>query len=309
MDADLSRDVRQYLKYPNKLFRRVRDKGGMLRLSKADAAFHPGAGVYRSSYMNALRMTATEINTAYRTADYLRWRGMPFVLGIEIRITDTHRHEPDICDDLKGRYPKEFKFTGWHPWCRCYAVPILPPVGELSSFDEEHPKGEVKDVPKAFKEWVKMNGERISRAKKIPGFLKENERWWKGRNNSNNTLGEDVRQRRREIRNKAKGLTKKTLRHKAFAGKEIHISNKGIKEWLNQPHSEYAAKNELLLKLREELPKMKYLGYGRDRHNASIKMHLFETEVNGRPSWVIARELPSGETLIHSITDSEGILE
>lgn len=54
---------------------------------------------------------------------------------------------------------------------------------------------------------------------------------------------------------------------------------------------------------------MKYLGYGRDRHNASIKMHLFETEVNGRPSWVIARELPSGETLIHSITDSEGILE
>ena len=21
----------------------------------------------------------------------------------------------DICDDLKGRYPKDFKFTGWHP--------------------------------------------------------------------------------------------------------------------------------------------------------------------------------------------------
>ena len=58
----LSRDVRRYLRNPDKLFRRVRDKHGNLRLSKAAKAYHPGRGVYRSSYRNALRLTATENN-------------------------------------------------------------------------------------------------------------------------------------------------------------------------------------------------------------------------------------------------------
>ena len=90
MDADLSRDVRQYLKYHNKLFRRVRDKDGVLRLSKAAAAFHPGRGVYRSSYKNALRLTATENNIAYRTCDHLSWNALPFVLGQEIKTSNNH---------------------------------------------------------------------------------------------------------------------------------------------------------------------------------------------------------------------------
>ena len=53
---ELSRDVRQNLNDPNRLFRRVRDKRGNLVLSKAAKAFHPGRGVYRSSYKNAMRL-------------------------------------------------------------------------------------------------------------------------------------------------------------------------------------------------------------------------------------------------------------
>ena len=178
--TELSRKVRKYLNEPDRLFRRVRDKSGALRLSKAAQAYHPGMGVYRSSYMNALRMTATEINTAYRTADHLRWKQTPFILGIEVRITDTHRHVPDICDDLKGKYPKDFKFTGWHPWCRCYAVPILPSVEELKDFDMDaaHHQGEVTDVPGNFKKWVKDNSGRIEHAKRMPNFLKDNGKYW-----------------------------------------------------------------------------------------------------------------------------------
>ena len=77
----MSRDVRRYLRNPDKLFRRVRDKHGNLRLSKAAKAYHPGRGVYRSSYRNALRLTATENNMAYRTADHLRWQQQPFVVA------------------------------------------------------------------------------------------------------------------------------------------------------------------------------------------------------------------------------------
>lgn len=178
MGADeLSRKVRRYLNEPNRLFRRVRDKSGALRLSRAAQAYHPGTGVYRSSYMNATRMAATEINTAYRTADYLRWKTMPFVLGIEIRITDTHRHVPDMCDELKGKYPKDFKFVGWHPWCRCYAVPILPSIEEFATFDDGHPKGEITDVPGNFKSWVARNFGRIKGTKSLPFFLQDNKKY------------------------------------------------------------------------------------------------------------------------------------
>lgn len=178
MSADeMSRKVRRYLNEPDRLFRRVRDKSGALRLSRAAQAYHPGAGVYRSSYMNATRMTATEVNTAYRTADYLRWKNMPFVLGIEIRITDTHRHVPDICDELKGKYPKDFKFVGWHPWCRCYAIPILPSAGEFATFDDEHPTGEITDAPANFKSWVARNFSRIKGTKSLPFFLQDNKKY------------------------------------------------------------------------------------------------------------------------------------
>ncbi len=120
--ADLSRQVRRYLNEPARLFRRVRDRDGNLRLSKAAAACHPGRGVYRSSYKNALRLTATENNMAYRTADHQRWQQLDFVVGIEIGTSPTNHPQPDICDELAGVYPKQFKFTGWHPWCRCIAA-------------------------------------------------------------------------------------------------------------------------------------------------------------------------------------------
>jgi hypothetical protein len=182
--AALSRDIRKYLVEPNKLFRRVRDKSGALRLSKAAAAYHPGQGVYRSSYKNALRMTATENNIAYRTADHNRWQVLPFVIGIEIHISNNHPTE-DICDLFDGkRFPKDFKFTGWHPWCRCYAVSVLASQEEMDAYttaimngeDVSHWKftGQVEKMPKEFNKWMKDNQQRIASAKNMPYFIKDN---------------------------------------------------------------------------------------------------------------------------------------
>lgn len=182
--AALSRDIRKYLVEPNKLFRRVRDKSGALRLSKAAAAYHPGQGVYRSSYKNALRMTATENNIAYRTADHNRWQALPFVIGIEIHISNNHPTE-DICDLFDGkRFPKDFKFTGWHPWCRCYAVSVLASQEEMDAYttaimngeDVSHWKftGQVEKMPKEFTKWMKDNQQRIANAKNMPYFIKDN---------------------------------------------------------------------------------------------------------------------------------------
>lgn len=177
----LSRDVRQYLQHPNMLFRRVRDADHNLQLSKPAQAYHPGRGVYRSSYKNALRLTATENNMAYRTADYTRWQQMNFILGIQIKTSPNNHPISDICDTLQGRYPKEFKFRGWHPWCRCIAVPILPNEKAFFNGLEGDLKGEglpygdpITSPPKRFNKWIKANMKRIKDAKNTPYWIQDN---------------------------------------------------------------------------------------------------------------------------------------
>lgn len=183
--ADMARDLKQYLREPDRLFRRVRDEHGELQLSRAAQAYHPGQGIYRSSYKNARRLAATETNIAYRTSDYERWQQLDFVVGIEIQLSNNHP-EPDICDDLKGRYPKDFKFTGWHPHCRCHAVSILKTEEEIKADTQKIINGEpldgdsvnrVDDVPKVFKDWLQDNAERSERTYSKPYFIKDNEKY------------------------------------------------------------------------------------------------------------------------------------
>ena len=186
---ELSRDVRQNLIDPNRLFRRVRDKRGNLVLSKRAAAFHPGRGVYRSSYKNAMRLTRSEINMAYRESDWQRWQSLDFVVGFEIHRSN---HEPlcecDICEKLVGRYPKTFKFKGWHPQCMCYATPILMDeetfdeneLGDLkaalrgTTYKHQQAKNAVADVPDGFKAWVKDHTEAQKGWASTPYFIKDN---------------------------------------------------------------------------------------------------------------------------------------
>ena len=192
---EMTRDLRQYLKHPDMLFRRVRDEHGILHLSKRAAQFHPGRGVYRSSYMNARRLAATEGNIAYRTSDHERWQQMDFVVGIEIHLSNNHtckgrdgkpRPFHDICDELAGRYPKDFKFTGWHPHCRCYATSILKTDEEIARDTQKILNGEktdgesvnrVNDVPQGFKDWLDGNRERAATSYSVPNFLKDNMRY------------------------------------------------------------------------------------------------------------------------------------
>lgn len=118
---ELAAQVKQYLKEPDKRFRRIKEKmeDGTIkwRLSNPAKAYHPGQGVYRSSARNAQRLARTEINMAYRTAEQERWKQFDFVVGYEVKTTQNGHHVEDICDRLAGKYPKDFVFKGWHPQC------------------------------------------------------------------------------------------------------------------------------------------------------------------------------------------------
>ena len=184
----ISRDIRQYLNNPDKLFRRVRDKHGNLKLSKAAQAYHPGQGVYRSSYKNALRVARTEVNTAYRTVDHENWSAEKMVIGIRVSLSNNHtlNGKPffDICDELQGVYPKEFKFYMWHICCRCWATPITPTQAEVIDYTKKLMagedvsgykfKGEVTELPKAFRFWYAKNAYKVARMRHKPSFITDN---------------------------------------------------------------------------------------------------------------------------------------
>lgn len=179
----LSRDIRNYLSEPEKLFRRVRDEHGVLHLSKRAKAYHPGQGVYRSSYKNSLRLARTEINMAHREADILRWQQLDFIVGYEVKRSKTNLYSCVICESLKGKYPKDFKFVGWHPQCYCYVIPILMTDEEYAKLQAQILAGEepnvrsereVKGLPNGFTEYVNDNKERIQNAKSIPYFIRDN---------------------------------------------------------------------------------------------------------------------------------------
>ena len=192
--ATIARSIQQYLQYPDMLFRRVKDEHGVFQLSQRAASFHPGQGVYRSSYKNALRLAATETNIAYRTADHERWQDLDFIVGIEIHLSNNHtvlNHKKervplfDICDELQGRYPREFKFVGWHPNCRCIATQVFKTKAEMDADDERLKRGEepldphqsenaVTEMPEGFNRWMEDNAERLENPKSMPYFIRDN---------------------------------------------------------------------------------------------------------------------------------------
>lgn len=315
--ANISRDIRAYLHDPNKLFRRIRDQYGEFMPSKAMRADHPGHGVYRSSYQNAMRMARTEINSAYREADYIRWQQLDFIVGYEVKTSKSHalwlakfwyprfkkgRAPLEICDIMAGRYPKDFKFIGWHPNCRCYAVPIIANEGTGKDWWEDA-DNKITDVPPKFKEWIKNNVDRIEKATDkgtVPYWITENKQYA--------DLSYYKKNRRKEIANAVKAQETHILRNSQF-NRKIQLTNRGIKEWLNQPHSSYFAKNESLLNIAQIMEQSSYLGQGQDIHDKDVIAHIFETKIANSKSWIVVREYLNGEINLHSISDSENILK
>jgi hypothetical protein len=194
----LASKVKMYLNNSDSFYRRFKTKEGYVWkrrifdketnsykwINDKPSKYHPGRGIYRSAYRNAQRLTRTETNMAYRTADYERWQTMDFVRGISIKLSNNHP-VVDICDTLAGDYPKDFKWTGWHPNCYCYMVPLLATQDEIKDMYERVLSGEevnkpsniINECPKAFKTFLKDNQVKIELARKkgkLPYFIEDN---------------------------------------------------------------------------------------------------------------------------------------
>lgn len=164
----------------------------------------------------SIRLAASEINMAYRAAENKRWEQMDFVVGYEIKLSGNHtlngKPFTDICDSLAGKYPKDFVWTGWHPLCRCYKIPILKTEEEFWSWDGRSEAStdsvnSVRDVPDQFKKWVLENSVRIEKANAngtLPYFLKDNKEIFQ--NISTEKSVSEVMQRASDVGNEVQSI-------------------------------------------------------------------------------------------------------
>ena len=105
-----------------------------------------GQGVCKEPIKNAMRVARNEITTAYREQDNVSWGKIDFVIGKEIRLSNSPKKHArcEICRNMTGSYPKLFEFRGFHVQCLCYQIPIM-----LSDEDfEKWELGELKELPK-----------------------------------------------------------------------------------------------------------------------------------------------------------------
>lgn len=90
---------------------------------------------------------------------------------------------------------------------------------------------------------------------------------------------------------------------------EVLITGGSIKEWTNQPHKEYAAKNSILKHIAKVFRESNYIGVVDNfkQKPGVIQSHLFETTVLGDVSWIVIREYDDGRFILHSLSDGDRI--
>ena len=316
----LATDLKQYLKHPDKLFRRVRDEHGQLQLSKRAKEFHPGQGVYRSSYKNARRLAVTETNMAYHKADNERWRQLDFILGYEVQVSGTNPNVCPLCVELAGKYPKEFEFTGWHPHCRCHAVPIMEDVdsfqarGEaLLRGEEVTPPHEMDKLPSNFTKWTERNRERISKAKRngtLPYQIRDNYKVkpdgtliYRPQSQVKEIRTRWIKRCRNVYTTRAKQTLLGTTAHHPKIG-DIKFSTYGIKEAINQPHSQLYYKNRAIINIHALIAQGTYIGKASDTKGRGWTFHYVRTTIHKVPSNIVIRQIGKDYTL-YSITEAK----
>ena len=206
---ELGRKLRSYLNNPDMMYRRYHTVKALKNGKKKDVVTwrrrrvidgkvrfveepleKVGTGVYRSARKNAFRLARTEINAAYLRGHNERWRNEPFVIGQYIHVSPQHVID-DICNELEGRYPKDFIFASWHPSCLCTSDPIMITGKEKDEFYRRLYAGEdmsgyvspfaVTDTPEQYRRYIEGNEDAIMKAfrnDKLAWHLADNKKYW-----------------------------------------------------------------------------------------------------------------------------------
>lgn len=210
------------------------------------------------------------------------------------------RHEHQLLHGMIRPYDDPFWKTHLPPldWgCRC----------DIVQTDEEP-----TEVPEGFQTKIEFENNPAISGKIFNGSAYEKTLTDKEKEEAKSIikikLSDEEKAYRKEIQKYAIKMFKGQIVHNK---KDIKITTKGIKEFLNQPHEHYFKKNELAKNLPEIIKKSEYIGelpYHKEKLNV-IKSHLYEIKINHDKSWLIMREDSIGNINFYSITDQVNILD
>lgn len=119
------------------------------------------------------------------------------------------------------------------------------------------------------------------------------------------TFRDEVKRQRAEIRSWAKEHLVGTTATAPGLSTPVSFTATGIKEALNQPHRHLFEKNEAIRDIVGLLSRSQLvLKRPDDKGNRMVKSYYYyETEIAGEPSYVVLRELTTGEVLFYSIVE------
>lgn len=173
--VNIAKDLRKLLNNPEALnineLRRlgIERVGGLKKyreIEKKILNYKPGRGVYKSAKKNAIRLVRSEINRAYGLQDHQQRNNLDFVIGQEVHLSASHPR-PDMCDDLQGKYPKQFVFSSWHPQCLCYSTSITLSKEEFAEYlaTGEVLQEQTKGIPESAENWINKNSQYLQKPK------------------------------------------------------------------------------------------------------------------------------------------------
>ena len=87
---------------------------------------------------------------------------------------------------------------------------------------------------------------------------------------------------------------------------DVGFNNTAIKEFLNQPHVYKLDKNKILYNIKDVLKSATYIDSSPDiKGNKMVKCwHYLEILLKGAKSYIVVRELVTGEKILYSIVES-----
>lgn len=238
----------------------------------------------------SIRLARSEINMAYRAAEQERWKQFDFVLGYEVKLTQNGHHVPDICDDLAGKYPKDFVFKGWHPNCMCYVIPILKTEEQFWNNEEVN---DVKAPPSNFMDWLEENTDRIDKAKErdvLPYWYTENPKYVR-------SIQKEKFEMTREIRAKLiqRGFDKQGLisvedyKSSSAAGFDVLTFDSRFESIMDKHNVMLNVKE--LRRVNDKNVSLRYKGYTEKGEAVELIRYFRVEEINGERRPVVKHEL------------------
>ncbi|MBR4917767.1 MAG: hypothetical protein IKZ52_00935 [Bacteroidales bacterium] len=128
--------------------------------------------------------------------------------------------------------------------------------------------------------------------------------------NSTTQKKQKTKDLRKNIRKEAKKFCGQKILHAVFRH-GVSISNRNIKEILNQPHKHFDKKNLAILELDKLFQQSIYLGSLKKQHPGDyFTSFLFKTTIENEDSWIIVRKYDTTpQYYLYCISDSDSLMQ